>query len=189
MAAIRYRWLLPAAHAAVDVALVLMLVHRTTVEIERERPTRFVQESPSQEEHEIRWDPPWLPPPPEVLAIIGGTPPAGIVAGILTPNADFFALRRGLDWRWFALHTGVAMATWFAIGLWLDCSRLRGSRILALSYLGLRTCSVPLTLIGVGGAYKLLVLGWLPCVLYPLCGAAYWFARGAVRAVRRARGC
>jgi len=193
MAALRYRWLLPAAHAAIDLALALMLVHRTHVEMERERPIRSQQEfrvveatwQPGTE----GWDPRELPLPDEVSAIALGTAPVGIVASVLAPHARFFARDQAVDERWFALHTGMALLVWYAIGRWLDRSKQKWLRISVLSHLGFRACAAPLMLFA-GTEYSLLAR--IPTALLSLAWCAlavYLLWTVAAHVLRKARGC
>ena len=187
MAALRYRWLLPAAHAAIDVALALMLVHRTHVEMERDRPVRSAHEARivevASQQESVGWDLREVPMPDEVVAIQAGTLPAAVAGLLIDP--------RTLQWPdpfdrgWFALHTGMALLVWYGIGRWLDRSRQKWLRVSVLSHLGFRACAAPLTVFAHAAysapAQLLLSLAW--CAL-----AVYLLWRVAAHALRRAAG-
>jgi hypothetical protein len=175
MRGIRLRYWLPLANLAIDAALLGTVafhvrdVHRPRSSVEMSiRPVAYLQEGQSA----VGWYPLYEPPPPQALAIVFGTLPAGLVSELAVPNG---VSCNGIGARWVCIHEGLAVLAWFAIG-WLAESPPR--RKWVLGFLLLRIASVVSWLTRL--CVLLMFLAWLAGALW----LAVWGIRSAFRFFR-----
>jgi hypothetical protein len=182
---IPFRWLLPLAHATIDVVvLCIWLWHSQNVPSNQKgslwHPALFVQESV------VEWDPKYdVVPPAGFTFLESGTLPAAFVSGWVRPEASF--QRRGKLWDpvWFAIHEAVAMLVWLALGMVTDAAGQGFQRVM-WTYLASRAAFAPFTAINEVARLGALLqtLFWLGLVLF---GIGYLAIRGIAR-LRTAEG-
>jgi hypothetical protein len=171
----RLRYLLPLVNLAIDAAMLGLLARSIDVQHRREkwrseqrrsgsiRPVALVQEGQA-----IEWDPVYIPPPPQIQAILFGTLPAGVASEWAALSGGGW---RSINLRWACIHEGFAVLVWFGVG-WLAEAAPRRRWI--LRFVWLRAASVPASLSGptLRICVLLLVLAWV--------AGALWLAAGAV---------
>jgi hypothetical protein len=181
----RYRWRigLPLGHFVVDCIILMALfawwqgTHtRAGMGLQAERPAIVaVQDDGTQFDPAIY--------PRQIGLIESGTPPAGIIATRFRSDSFWLCRDHPLDLVWFALHSVLAIAFWFAIGWRIES----GHRILGhvmLAYLAARAVFAVTGVYHAGSAVQ--VLFWFGLLLALFFRALTWTATRAVRLSRRA---
>jgi hypothetical protein len=170
MMRVKWRWVLPLGHALIDCILLIALIaysHRVYRGETRDipaptpiRPALFLQESGS-----VDWDPRTSNPPGPVLLITTGDFPAGLLAGVLRPNAGDVGRRQPWDPIWFLLHEAFSFPCWYFIGAWIDAGRVRLGKFM-IAYAAVRL------VLALAGFYE---VGWRIQILFWM-GLAFWLA-------------
>jgi hypothetical protein len=183
----KYRGLLPAGHAAIDVLLLAAWIWHAVVVLNPRkawsRPQGNALAAYAQSES-IGWSPSRLScyrePDPRFALILTGTLPAGIVSVSVRPEAGWQTRHRLWDPIWFVLHEAVAIPLWFLIGTWIDSGRsglvrLMGSYLAGRIALALLAIAIPWN-----GGVSLQILFWLGLAAY----GALRASRGLLRSAR-----
>jgi hypothetical protein len=175
---VKFRWLLPIAHALIDCVLLVSLIrhadHLLRHKAANQRPSANVQPALLQEGGSVEWIPMYDSPPGPFLVLMSGDLPAGLLSGILRPGA--YVVNRVQRWDpiWFFMHEAFSFACWYLIGRWADTGRLQLGWVM-IGYVVARL------LVALTGLYD---VGWRAEVLFWLCFALWVLGLGLSRAVR-----
>jgi hypothetical protein len=187
---VRYRWILPIGHLAVDLlllaawinygAMLLRNIKSHGVAHPASAPIVRVQDS----DVEV-WDPPpYLPP--QCAFLLSGTAPAGEVSLAARPEAWNITRYKLWDPIWLLIHEAIACPLWFLIGMRIDTGRSRLRKTMVLYLIG--RAGFGLLVVGVpdaaGLGVLLQVLFWLGLAVYGLKCATEWIGR-VVRSMRK----
>jgi hypothetical protein len=185
---VKWRWLLPLGHLAVDLILLVALIAYSN-RVFRGRtgvPSSSVTTNSVlllQEGGSIEWDPRTSIPPGPFSLIITGNLPAGIIAGSLRPDAGYIGRRQRWDPVWFLLHEALAFLCWAVIGGWVDAGHSR-LRTLMIGFLAVRLLAAVLRAPELG--WHVQALFWMVGILWLAGVAVTRLVRECVRAARGA---
>jgi hypothetical protein len=139
MPRIRFRWLLPLGHAAVDLVLLAAWISygASLIRQEKLRSSATIRLISFQDDSSVGWEPrPPPPPPPKFALLITGTLPAGVVSMSLRPEAWYITRHKLWDPVWLLIHEAVAIPFWFLMGLWIDTGRSRLRKVMLYYLIG-----------------------------------------------------
>jgi hypothetical protein len=179
MVRVKCRWLLPLGHVLIDCILLVALIVYSNRISRREKsavhPPGPIQAALLlQEDLSVEWDPRTSAPPGPFMLIMSGNLPAGLISGILRPEAGIVNRRQPWDRVWFLLPEAVAFLCWYLIGLWIDAGRSRLGKVM-IAYLVVRC------LLALAGVYD---IGWRIQILFWM-GFTVWLAGfGSSRLIR-----
>jgi len=186
MARVKFRWLLPIAHACIDCVLLIALIAYTGRAFRHEksnmRRTAGIQTVLLQEGGSVEWEPKYdVSFPGSFMAIVSGNLPAGLISGLVRPHAGLFTHRQSWDPTWFLIHEALAVSSWYLIGIWVD----RGRRRLGMIMIGFLAARF---LIALTGSYDIgwrtQVFFWLGFVLWLVAFSSPFIIRSGLRFTR-----
>jgi hypothetical protein len=166
---VRWRWVLPIGHLAIDCVLLTALVSNSnrfrsaccdSAPAAQFRPVLLQESVPS-----IRFEPRNVGPPGPFLLISTGNPVAALVTSAVRPNAWIVGWGRAWDPVWFLLHAVIACVSWYALGFWIDSGRHWLSKIM-LIFLATRIVCAATTLYEIG--WRIQVLFWWALAMWHL---------------------
>jgi hypothetical protein len=124
---IRYRWILPIGHTAVDVLLLAAWISYGVMLLRHEKTFSSVQPIVTQvllQNDTVEWEPRATPPPPRFELLLTGAFPAGMVSATVRPKCWWITrkmARSGLGLLilgpWSAANVGVLLQFLFWFGL------------------------------------------------------------------------
>ncbi|HMD70381.1 MAG TPA: hypothetical protein VKF41_03520 [Bryobacteraceae bacterium] len=174
----RFRWFLPACNIAIDIILLVVLVHVAYVRVSR------LRHPPPLWQQEYQYIDPGLlsegQPPEPLKTIIAGTFPAALIASLPLNNGWWTS--SPFDVRWASLYLVLASALWYAVGRWAETGHPRAVKLAKL-YVLMRALSVPLSMSWRGSVWTalsqlLLFAVWIAVVLYVVLRTAWILCRG-----------
>lgn len=172
---VRFRWLLPLAHALIDCVLFFAWIESSDAQLRRRTqyvPSVALQPVLLQEDGSVEWVPMYDSFPGPFLVLSAGTLPAGLASDILFPRAGL----SGRQWHpaWFTANEILAFAFWYLVGRWADTSRVYMGRVM-VAYVVARS------LLALTRFYE---VGWRIEVLFWLCFALWLLGLGVSRSVK-----
>jgi hypothetical protein len=184
---VKFRWILPIGHLAIDCILLgALIVYSNSHAYRGDSGWKAISKSSLifvQESGTVEWDPRTTGPPGSFSVIMSGNLPAGLVSVFLRPEAGIVGGRRRWDPSWFLLHQAVSLPFWYSLGIWADAGNVRLGKVL-LVYLVVRF------LVAVSGSYnvgwRVQILFWWSLILWAAGLGLHRLSRVCLRAAKRA---
>jgi hypothetical protein len=172
----RYRSLLPAGHALVDLVLVCYWIWHAVVVLNpliTEQHKHAISPMAAYAAPEsIGWDPSvYSHTEPYFAVMLTGTLPAGMVSATLRPEAGWQTRNRLWDPVWVLYHEMVAIPFWILLGFLLDARPSWVGKLMR-GYLGSRVVVMVLAMAFPTGNW------WIPQFLFWMAIGAYLFVLG-----------
>lgn len=141
MMRVKWRYALPLLHTLIDCILLAALIAYSNRVF---RPQKSTLAGPTPltfalflQENSIEFDPRPSSPPGPFSLIMTGNLPAGVLSGVLRPEAGFIRARQRWDPLWFLIHESLSLSFWYLIGAWIDRGHVRFAVVMII-YFGLR---------------------------------------------------